>query len=172
MTTNGIKHDAGKPRMELLSTIWLVGVAKVLTLGALKYHDDNWRLGLSQRRVLGAALRHLFSYLDGEDLDPETGLSHLDHASCELMFARELRETRPEMDDRYKSNPATDQKFKVPELKTEIKETVFTSTKGMEKIAGEWVVVSVDGKDKAAFVPSAVKADVLPNELYLPGGAA
>lgn len=107
----GVKHDAGKPMMELLSASWVEGVAKVLTLGAKKYASHNWRKGILQSRLLGAAFRHLFAYLRGEDLDPETGLSHLYHASCELMFAAELRETRPDLDDRYKT----------PTPKTEIK---------------------------------------------------
>lgn len=62
---------------------------------------DNWRLGLKQRRLIDAALRHLLAYNDGEDLDPETGLSHLLHLSCCAMFAFELRITHPHLDDRF-----------------------------------------------------------------------
>lgn len=98
----GIKHDLGKAQMELLSSQWIYGVANVLTFGAKKYAAHNWRKGLAQSRLLGAALRHIFSYLGGEDLDPETGLSHLHHASCCLMFASELKVTHPKLDDRYK----------------------------------------------------------------------
>lgn len=162
--STGIKHDGGKPRMELLSTIWLVGVARVLTLGAIKYHDDNWRLGLSQRRVLGAALRHIFAYLDGEDLDHETGLSHLDHASCELMFARELRERRPDMDDRYKPIDS-----EIRHARETLKEAGVTTADqtSMVKTEGEWIVVSVEGKDVAAFVPKNLATKSLPTEMYL-----
>jgi Domain of unknown function (DUF5664) len=98
----GIKHDQEKTRMELLSPCWLEGVSSVLTFGAKKYAAHNWRKGIAQSRLLGAALRHIVSYLGGEDLDPETSLSHLYHASCCLMFASELKETHPELDDRYK----------------------------------------------------------------------
>lgn len=100
----GTKYDTGKARLELLSPLWLTGVARVLTFGAKKYDDHNWRKGFKQSRVLGAALRHIIAYIGGEDLDPETGLSHLYHASCCLMFASELRVTRPDLDDRYKGN--------------------------------------------------------------------
>lgn len=99
----GIKADAEKPRMELLSTIALRDVAEVLTIGAKKYTDDNWRGGLSWRRLLGAALRHTFAFLDGEDLDPETGKSHIAHAMCELMFLVEEQYTRRDLDDRYQT---------------------------------------------------------------------
>lgn len=101
--TGGVKHDQAKPQLELLSSIWLVGVAQVLTFGARKYAAHNWRKGIALSRLLGACLRHVMAFLGGEDRDPETGLSHLYHASCCLMFASELHETRPDLDDRYKS---------------------------------------------------------------------
>lgn len=97
-----IKHDQGKIQLELLSPTWLLGVGSVLTFGAKKYAAHNWRLGLPQSRLLGAALRHLCAFLGGQDLDEETGLSHLYHASCCLMFASELLKTHPELDDRWK----------------------------------------------------------------------
>ncbi len=98
----GIKHDQDKVQLDLLSHIWLMGVGKVLSFGARKYAAHNWRKGISRSRLLGACLRHVFAYLGGEDTDPETGLLHLHHASCCLMFASELHETRPDLDDRYK----------------------------------------------------------------------
>lgn len=79
-----------------------MGVGAVLTFGAKKYASHNWRKGLHQSRLLGAALRHVVAYLGGEDRDPESHLSHLYHASCCLMFASELLETHPELDDRWK----------------------------------------------------------------------
>jgi hypothetical protein len=105
--SGGTKYDGEKPDMSLFSTTWLVGVAQVLTFGKKKYAAHNWRKGIERSRLIAAALRHITAYNAGEDLDPETGLSHLDHASCCIMFARELHETRPDLDDRYKkeSNP-------------------------------------------------------------------
>ncbi len=106
----GLKFDTGKPPMELLSTEWLEGVAKVLEFGAKKYASDNWRQGIQIRRLIGAAMRHITRFNDGENLDPETGLSHLYHASCCLMFASELMIDKPEMDDRYKRIKYRDEK--------------------------------------------------------------
>lgn len=100
--TTGVKFDEGKAQVDLLSTIWLLGVSQVLTFGAKKYASHNWRKGISRSRLMAAAMRHILAYNNGEDVDPETGLSHLDHASCCLMFARELHETKPDTDDRYK----------------------------------------------------------------------
>lgn len=99
------KFNSDKPPMGLLSGIALKAVAHVLAFGAKKYSANEWRNGLKHVDVVEAALRHIFSYLDGEDNDPETGLPHLDHACCELMFACELIRTKPELDTRYKPSP-------------------------------------------------------------------
>lgn len=103
MSAEGTKHDAGKPMMSLLSSKWLLGVAAVLTFGAKKYASHNWRKGLWNSKLMDAAGRHIAAFNDGEDVDPESGLSHLLHASCCLMFAYELSLTRPDLDDRYKA---------------------------------------------------------------------
>lgn len=87
----GKKFDSEKPKMYLLPPKATVEVAKVLTFGAAKYDEDNWRkLENAQNRYSGGALRHIFSHLDGELEDPETNLSHLAHAICCLMFKLEL----------------------------------------------------------------------------------
>lgn len=97
-----IKHDIGKTPCELLSPIALLGTAKVLEFGAKKYAAHNWRKGLAYGRIIGAIFRHLLAFMIGEDLDPETGLPHVDHLGCEIMFLQELYRTRKDLDDRYK----------------------------------------------------------------------
>ncbi len=98
----GVKHDSGKVRMDLLSPIALEEIAKVMTFGAKKYGDNNWRKGILWSRVFGALMRHAWAYWRGENLDPETGLSHLAHCGCCVMFLLEYSQTRIELDDRYK----------------------------------------------------------------------
>lgn len=98
----GIKHDGEKLRLDLISVPALMRTARVLTFGAKKYNDHNWRGGFNWSRLYGAALRHLMAHMNGEDKDPETGLSHLDHAACCLMFLQEHEENRLGKDDRYK----------------------------------------------------------------------
>lgn len=97
----GTKHDKGKPPMSLLDRKWLEGTADVLAFGAQKYAAHNWRKGISYSRLADAALRHLMAFVDGEDTDPESGLPHLHHASCCLMFLSNMSATRPDLDDRY-----------------------------------------------------------------------
>lgn len=98
----GIKHDAGKAPMSLLSHEALHQTAMVLEFGRQKYAAHNWRNGFEWSRPLSAALRHLTAFVDGEDKDPESGLSHLAHAMCCVMFVLEFEKTHPELDDRWK----------------------------------------------------------------------
>lgn len=106
--SGGLKYDQGKPRMELLSTLAVVELSKVLSYGAKKYTtetdsgDHNWRKGMKWSRLAGAALRHIFAWLAGETVDPETGINHLAHAMCCLMFLLEYQEIHKALDDRYK----------------------------------------------------------------------
>lgn len=87
----GVKYDGEKPKMHLLPPKAINEVAKVLTFGAQKYDEENWRkLEDLQSRYSSGALRHIFAHLDSEDLDPESGLSHLAHAICCLLFKLEI----------------------------------------------------------------------------------
>lgn len=98
----GVKFDGEKPRMDLLDPLALEGLAKVLTFGAQKYAAHNWRKGIANTRLIAAMLRHLFAIMRGEDLDPESGLPHIDHVGCCWMFLSNNMKVRPEMDDRWR----------------------------------------------------------------------
>lgn len=89
--------------MELLSVPALKAIAEVLTYGCSKYSAHNWRNGFDWSRLYGAALRHLTAHLEGEDKDPETGLSHLAHLGCCVMFLLEHEIKGLGTDDRYKT---------------------------------------------------------------------
>jgi hypothetical protein len=82
------KHDGGKPDWSILPFEALEETVRVLEFGAKKYARNNWREngGFKYNRVLTACLRHIFAFMRGEDKDPETGLSHLSHAMCNLIF--------------------------------------------------------------------------------------
>lgn len=101
-TGSAMKFDGDKLPVNLLSTEALNQTAAVLKFGADKYHAHNWRDGFVWSRPLAAAMRHIMAFNDGEDRDPESGLSHLAHAACCIMFLLEFEKTHPELDDRYK----------------------------------------------------------------------
>lgn len=86
----GVKYDAEKTRYDLVHWPFIEEVAEVLTLGAAKYSDDNWkavREGPNGRgRYIAAAFRHFIAWIGGEKDDPESGKSHLAHMACCLMF--------------------------------------------------------------------------------------
>lgn len=81
----GIKHDEGKTKFHLLIPEFVKGVADVMTKGADKYSEWNY-LHLDKERIIGAHHRHMNAYQRGELNDPETGLSHLFHATCCLQM--------------------------------------------------------------------------------------
>ena len=99
-----IKHDQDKLPLHLLSTEAMNQTAAVLAFGAQKYAEHNWRNGFAWSRPLSAAMRHITAFNAGEDRDPESGLSHLAHAACCIMFLLEFEKTHPHLDDRYKPN--------------------------------------------------------------------
>jgi hypothetical protein len=85
----GRKDDQGKNRLDLLPFTALEEVGKVLTHGASKYGDHNWKKGMKWSRLLGAALRHVFAWASGAGKDSESGLSHLAHAACCILMLLE-----------------------------------------------------------------------------------
>ena len=107
-TSEGLKYDEEKPRMHLLPPKSTFEVAKVLTFGANKYDEQNWRkLDNLQSRYTSGALRHIFAHMDGEALDVESGLSHLAHAICCLLFKLEIElEERTKEEELRESNAA------------------------------------------------------------------
>lgn len=89
--SKGLKFDAEKPKMYLLPPKATVEVSKVLSFGAEKYDEQNWRkLDNLQNRYTGGALRHIFAHIDNEKIDKDSGLSHLAHAICCLLFKLEI----------------------------------------------------------------------------------
>lgn len=88
----GVKHDNGKPEFRLIPQQALEDVAKVMSYGAKKYAPDNWRrVPNGHDRYIDAALRHINAHLRGEQLDEESGETHLAHAVCSLMMAMESK---------------------------------------------------------------------------------
>lgn len=108
----GIKYDGGKAPLANYLSLWsmtaIIETGKVLEFGGKKYGYFNWKKGLAWLRVLSAVFRHLTAWMMGQDKDPETGLSHLAHAMCGIMFLLEYEETHKELDDRIKLANSTD----------------------------------------------------------------
>ncbi len=98
----GVKHDAGKARWDLLPPELMEETAKVLAFGAAKYGARNWEKGFSWGRAFAALMRHLWDWWRGANggRDEETGLSHLAHAAANLAFLIAFEKRQVGQDDR------------------------------------------------------------------------
>ena len=99
--------DGTKLPYELLPAKALHEVVQVLEFGKNKYGIDNWKKFYrkeDEHRFMGALLRHMFAYLRGEEFDNQTGITHLAHASCNLLFIQELKYIREGIENGRKEN--------------------------------------------------------------------
>lgn len=88
---NDPKGAAGalKAPMHLIPPYALEQTAWVHKLGSEKYGPYNWRkTGVCATTYVSAIMRHLNAWRDGEDLDPESGISHIAHivSSCNILL--------------------------------------------------------------------------------------
>lgn len=95
------KHfSIGKPELHQIPRWVLWQVAKVCMYGALKYGKWNWRLGMQWSQVLDSNQRHIDDWWEGQNLDHESKLHHLDHAICDLIILRWYTRHYQKGDDR------------------------------------------------------------------------
>jgi len=100
----GRKDDTGKLPWHLLPGDALEEIVKVLQFGANKYAERNWEAGMKWSRPFAALMRHMWAWWKGEQLDKETGLSHLAHAGCCILFLLAYSVRNKQGDDRPKEN--------------------------------------------------------------------
>jgi|TARA_B110000908_G_C10267011_1_gene465197 hypothetical protein len=102
-----MKYDTGKPQLDLIPSDQLNAIAEVLGFGANKYGRNNWRddgATTSWSRTYSSIQRHLTSWNNNEDLDPESGNTHLAHACTQLIILMQhIADGHDNMDDRYKN---------------------------------------------------------------------
>lgn len=80
------KDKKNKVPVELVPPYFIISIAEVLEFGAKKYGAWNWLEGRPWTEISGAAMRHLYKWMQGEDIDKESGLPHLSHCVTNLMF--------------------------------------------------------------------------------------
>jgi len=103
----GTRYNAGKPRISLVEPDFIRGTAEVLTFGAKKYGANNWKKGLPVSEIYDSLMRHLLAFRNGENIDDESKLMHLDHCAVNLMFIRHFQGTK--WDDRILKNQSPSQ---------------------------------------------------------------
>jgi len=102
--TGAVKDNRSKSRVDLIPAAPLLGAGVVLGYGAHKYKPNNWRLGLGWSDTWASLQRHLLAFNEGEDIDKESGLPHIDHAMCQLLFLSNYYHTSTGVDDRWASS--------------------------------------------------------------------
>jgi len=78
-------------------------VASILTSGAVKYAQENWKKGLPFLSTLGSLGRHWRKWKVGQLIDDESGENHLGHVIVNAIFLRQYYTLAPWFDDRMKS---------------------------------------------------------------------
>ena len=89
-----MKYDTNKAPLSLIPPEAMNQIAEVLGFGAEKYGANNWRddaHNTQWSRSYSSLLRHLNAFWSGEDIDPESGLSHLAHAATQCMILMQLQ---------------------------------------------------------------------------------
>ena len=76
--------------------------ARVFDYGRQKYSAWNWARGQAWSIPIASALRHIvFGTLQGETIDPESGLPHRGHIACNIVMLLWFIDHYPEGDDRF-----------------------------------------------------------------------
>lgn len=97
-----MRFDDSKLRLDLMPPEAELELARVYTMGAIKYADDNWRKGMSYRKCIGSLRRHLLLWLSGQSIDPETGCHHLAQVAWNALTLMVYEMTGVGKDDRVK----------------------------------------------------------------------
>jgi hypothetical protein len=97
----GLRFNTGKLKWSLVSWKALAPMVRVLMFGAEKYDDHNWKKGLKYTEICESLQRHLNAFIEGEENDPESKLSHVGHILCNAMFLSYMSLFRKDMDDRH-----------------------------------------------------------------------
>lgn len=99
------KGEAGKAKAQLalLPPEALRQAAWAHALGAAKYGVANWRENkVCATTYISAMMRHIGQYLDGENADAESGLSHLAHVIASANILIDAKHCGTLVDDRPK----------------------------------------------------------------------
>lgn len=90
-----------KPQIWLVPPAAIIHTSKAFEDGAIKYGPYNWRsTKVGSATYVSAALRHVYSYMDGEDYATDSGCHHLGHGIACLSILLDAAESGCLIDDR------------------------------------------------------------------------
>ena len=85
------RFNKGKLQWSLVDFNSLESLVRVLEFGAEKYSPNNWKKGLEKKATLDCLMRHLIALMNNEELDKESGESHIGHIMANAMFYEHFR---------------------------------------------------------------------------------
>src|SRR5690606_15189548 len=85
MVTQGLRYDNNKIRFDLIPPEADKALAEILTMGAKKYAERNWELGMDWMKMIASLKRHLNAWESGVDNDEESGFNHMKHVLWNAM---------------------------------------------------------------------------------------
>ena len=96
----GAEGDKKTP-LQLLPPVFMGAVSWVLKLGAKKYGKWNWRNNKVEcQTYVGAIRRHLDAWQEGQDIDSESGQSHLAHIGASVAILLDAEQAGTLVDNR------------------------------------------------------------------------
>jgi hypothetical protein len=118
VAAGGVKYDGQKLRMDLIPPEAIEALARIYTYGcngkpaaaefpgkAKPYAERNWEKGMDWGRVFAALNRHLWAWWRGEEVDPESGFPHIEHALWNAAALATYRLRKTGTDTRFKAGP-------------------------------------------------------------------
>jgi hypothetical protein len=87
-----LRYNENKLEWSLVDFKSLEPMVRVLMYGKKKYTKDgvsgahNWKKGMSKAKILDSMLRHVTALVNGEEIDSESGESHIGAIGCNMMF--------------------------------------------------------------------------------------
>lgn len=106
---DGVKKDTNpkdlvgikKAPLSCISSPVALEVGLAMLEGARKYGRHNYRVsGVASSVYYDATMRHLMAWWEGEDIDPDSGLSHITKAISSLFVLRDAQINGTCTDDR------------------------------------------------------------------------
>ncbi len=124
----GDRFNAGKPKLSYnqLGREVQEGEARVWEKGDKKYKRGNWLKGMAYTNCADSLSRHLSAFLNGEDVDSESGLPHVDHLVCCAKILSNSFHTRKDLDDRETTKDCSQK------LDTERRKRLFNSQRNLD----------------------------------------
>tara|TARA_R110002020_G_scaffold2751_8_gene12933 strand:- start:5496 stop:5939 length:444 start_codon:yes stop_codon:yes gene_type:complete len=98
-----------RPPLSTVPANVLLEVGAAMLEGASKYGRHNWRVaGIRSSVYYDACLRHLLMWWEGENVDHDSGVSHITKAIAGLVVLRDAQMRGQVTDDRPPTNSRTD----------------------------------------------------------------